>query len=501
MIRTIGILTAFAFAAAAWAAPFNLVTLQQSLKTTKASWTAGPTGLHDLSMQEKRELLGLLDYVEITAFSEVRDEDYLDEDLPLTHDWRNVNGKNYDTDMRYQGRCGSCVAFATVAAVEMQLNITNKRPDLDLDFSEQHLFTCGGRSCSTGWYATSGLSYIQKYGVPDEQCFPYLSGNLGQDLQCTQTCGDAKARLFTIPSFRTVTSGSENIEVIKKALTEGPLLTTMRVYEDFYAYTGGVYEYKSGKMVGGHAVTMLGYDVERRAWLVKNSWGDAWGEGGYFWIRWGDVSGLGQSTYQPVVKSLEGFVKITDPKDEAVLSGKVVFSVENTYTGATSVAYKLLSKGEVLSEQSKEAAPQTTFSLDTAALPDGAYDLVALVRRGEQEFRSHYLKVWILNTQPTLSLTLTDPVEGTVLSDKILLSYSCGADQSIPFTVLRTVIEGAGVSKSFEVKNPCPAIKVRWTTFLFPNGEYTVRGIGLVGTKASVSSKPVKLSVKNPAKP
>ncbi len=50
---------------------------------------------------------------------------------------------------------------------------------------------------------------------------------------------------------------------------------------------------KSGKMPwpahseqprGGHAVLMVGYDDSKHCWLVRNSWGEQWGEEGYFWM-------------------------------------------------------------------------------------------------------------------------------------------------------------------------------------------------------------------------
>lgn len=36
-----------------------------------------------------------------------------------------------------------------------------------------------------------------------------------------------------------------------------------------------------------HAVQVVGYDNNREAWLVKNSWGTGWGDKGYFWVAFG----------------------------------------------------------------------------------------------------------------------------------------------------------------------------------------------------------------------
>jgi C1A family cysteine protease len=35
---------------------------------------------------------------------------------------------------------------------------------------------------------------------------------------------------------------------------------------------------------GGHAVLAVGYDLKKKMVLIKNSWGDNWGQDGYFWM-------------------------------------------------------------------------------------------------------------------------------------------------------------------------------------------------------------------------
>jgi len=77
-------------------------------------------------------------------------------------------------------------------------------------------------------------------------------------------------------------------EAIKEALfSKGPLVTTFWVYEDFYYYTGGVYEYSWGDYEGGHCVAIVGWSNTNSCWICKNSWGADWGESGWFKIKWG----------------------------------------------------------------------------------------------------------------------------------------------------------------------------------------------------------------------
>ena len=43
-------------------------------------------------------------------------------------------------------------------------------------------------------------------------------------------------------------------------------------------------------LLGGHAVTIVGYDDNRGAFKIRNSWGTSWGQKGYFWIDYDYVS-------------------------------------------------------------------------------------------------------------------------------------------------------------------------------------------------------------------
>ena len=77
----------------------------------------------------------------------------------------------------------------------------------------------------------------------------------------------------------------------------GPMAVAFEVYNDFMAYKGGIYKH-TGLTDGfnpfeitNHAVLLVGYGEDETSgtkfWIVKNSWGESWGEKGYFRIRRG----------------------------------------------------------------------------------------------------------------------------------------------------------------------------------------------------------------------
>jgi C1A family cysteine protease len=103
-------------------------------------------------------------------------------------DWRNYSGQNFVSPTLNQGRCGSCVAFAVIGALETQMNIARMTTTSPWSYSPQHLFSCGGATCETGWRPGNAMSFLKKEGVPDESCFPYQSGAKGEDVACKKTC-------------------------------------------------------------------------------------------------------------------------------------------------------------------------------------------------------------------------------------------------------------------------------------------------------------------------
>ena len=82
-----------------------------------------------------------------------------------------------------------------------------------------------------------------------------------------------------------------NPQAIKEDLYKnGPVNTGFKVYDDFLTYKSGIYRQQSNKLLGGHAVKIVGWGKENDVeyWIVQNSWTAGWGENGFFSIKMGE---------------------------------------------------------------------------------------------------------------------------------------------------------------------------------------------------------------------
>ncbi len=216
-------------------------------------------------------------------------------DPPASWDWRSATYEgvtgDWTTGVHNQGNCGSCYAFGSLAAFEAVINIKKKNPNYDRDLSEQFMVSCGSEWMSgiegcNGAYATPTYNFLKTYGAIPESCFPYTSGS-GTVPPCSQKCSNWQDLVIKIDSWHTVAADQTSI---KNALIKyGPLSAGMTVYDDFYEYSGGVYEHPgSDPDPINHIICIVGYDDAQGCWICKNSWGIWWGDQGWFRIKYGE---------------------------------------------------------------------------------------------------------------------------------------------------------------------------------------------------------------------
>lgn len=195
---------------------------------------------------------------------------------PSELDWRAVRNENWAGQVADQGSCGSCVAFATVAVLEARRRIRMRDAHLNEALSVAHLFFCGTKNgCEQGWTPALALDRCRKVGVGLENNFRYRP----EQLECRHI-----PSAVMVPRWRKPKLREDRMEALA---LRGPVIGCMHVFEDFLWYRSGVYRPVSSRSAGLHAVAVVGYNDAEGCWLIKNSWGTAWGEGGFARLGYG----------------------------------------------------------------------------------------------------------------------------------------------------------------------------------------------------------------------
>jgi KDEL-tailed cysteine endopeptidase len=201
-------------------------------------------------------------------------------DLPQSVDWRQ---RGAVTAVKNQGRCGSCWAFSAVVAME---GINAIRTGNLLSLSEQELIDCDTAEdgCQGGLMQTA-FDFVKAHGgVTTEAAYPYRAAN--------GTCDNARSRrapLVLIDGHQMVPASSE--EALAKAVANQPVSVAIDAGgQAFQFYSDGVFTGQCGTDLD-HGVAVVGYGVSGAGgtpyWIVKNSWGPKWGEGGYIRMQRG----------------------------------------------------------------------------------------------------------------------------------------------------------------------------------------------------------------------
>ncbi|KAM9999217.1 hypothetical protein ACTFIZ_002783 [Dictyostelium cf. discoideum] len=198
---------------------------------------------------------------------------------PASIDWRTWGMVN---KVKNQGGCGSCYTFSAVGALESHYF---RKYNTMLDLSEQNLVDCtskyGNGGCSGGWMHNCFKYILENGGINQQHNYLY-EARVGQ---CRYNSRDAQSRLS-----KYVMIPRDDEEALADAVASvGPVSVAYDAStREFMYYQGGIYHSENcDKFRTTHAVVVVGYGTESGVpyWTIKNSWGEAWGEKGYFRMR------------------------------------------------------------------------------------------------------------------------------------------------------------------------------------------------------------------------
>ena len=227
------------------------------------------------------------------------------EDLPKKWDIRNIDGVNYATWNRNQHIpvwCGSCWAQGSTAALSDRINIMRKGAWPAINLAVQVVLNCGNAGSCYGGFDDGVYEFAHKTGIPDQTCQPYEA----LDHDCTpenicRNCDREKCWAVENPKTYKVSEYGrvDGIDKIKAEIyARGPVSCTMTVRQSFVDYLGGIYYEDDSQILAGHIVEIVGWDADengREYWIGRNSWGEYWGEFGWFRIDMEKNSGIGSS--------------------------------------------------------------------------------------------------------------------------------------------------------------------------------------------------------------
>ena len=195
---------------------------------------------------------------------------------PNSIDWRS---KNAVSSVKDQGQCGSCWSFSSTGSMEGAWSISTGKL---VDLSEQELVDCatgisyGSHGCNGG-QMEGAFKYIIENGQCTDTSYPYTSGVSMTSSSCQKCSALAHA------SYCSDVKPNDQIS-LKNAVSNQPVAVAISADTMlFQSYSSGVITSESCYTSLDHGVLIVGYGTENSNdyWLVKNSWADTWGDGGY----------------------------------------------------------------------------------------------------------------------------------------------------------------------------------------------------------------------------
>ncbi|CAD8209026.1 unnamed protein product [Paramecium octaurelia] len=233
------------------------------------TYTIGENQFTDLTVEEFKEI-----YLRRKSPQNFVNEKY----VPTKE--ANLTSANWAglTSVKDQGQCGAAWAFAAVGAVESVLRINSVT---NTDLSEQQLIDCDleNQGCEDG-NLNNSLNWVQNNGILSSANYPYAGKTQG----CKKPTG-----LFQIKGYQKVEPDQMQPAIVKSPIAASVDGTT------WLFYNAGVFNQCRFEELN-HDVLIIGFNDDG-TWIVKNSWGQWWGENGIIRLAPGNSCGIQEQSY------------------------------------------------------------------------------------------------------------------------------------------------------------------------------------------------------------
>ena len=204
----------------------------------------------------------------------------------------NVDLTDYFPPVKSQGQYGTCVAWASGYYYRAYLRnkalklSKSEMEDTHNQFSPKDLFWAipqseKGENCH-GTNFKAALDVMLNRGIATLFTVPYE--NMGSCGNVPEESWTQEAANYKIARYRQIDESEFNVTGFKSYLSKGiPIAFGAKVGATFMYWKGGVLNSES-TYEGGHAMVIVGYDDNKAAFKVINSWGADWCEDGYIWV-------------------------------------------------------------------------------------------------------------------------------------------------------------------------------------------------------------------------
>lgn len=242
------------------------------------------------------------------------------DELPNEFNWRNMNGESYVTKALNQHLpqyCGSCWAHGSASALADRIKIKRKQMNNsdggEINLSIQFILNCGSEIAGScyGGTATGTYQFIHQYGlIPYDTCQPYIACSSDSDegfcnnvdTTCSKenicrTCdtfsskGGKCTALEYFPNASIseygVVRGANNMKL--EIYNRGPIACGINA-NAIIDYDGSYLDLPRKLKLIDHIVSVVGWvEVDSiQYWVIRNSWGEYWGDMGYLYLKLGE---------------------------------------------------------------------------------------------------------------------------------------------------------------------------------------------------------------------
>lgn len=198
--------------------------------------------------------------------------------LPKKVDWRE---KGIVNPIKNQGKCGSCYAFSAIQAIESAYAQVHKTLP---SFSEQQMIDCstsyGNYGCRGGWMDNVYFYIRDEKKIATSQSYPYTAYD--------DWCMDQEKEDTPIKLTKFYNVPHKDLKALAAAVAKQPVAAALNCI-GFRNYVSGVYDDPFCAVELNHGIGIVGYgkddETGKDYWIVRNSWGEQFGENGYIRMR------------------------------------------------------------------------------------------------------------------------------------------------------------------------------------------------------------------------